>query len=234
MNIAAIALGVIVFILLYVLYQMYYNKSSLVEKVDLKENSPIIEYSKIVEPGSTRYSYGVWIFVNSWSSLYEKNIFSRYGSNATIPDIRLYLGKDSPHLKFDIRTGNTNVQTITLTDNFPIQKWVYVITSVDNNIADMYIDGKLVISKKLNGTPITSESPIKLGGTVAAPGSSATTPESLDIFLSKFERWTQPMDPQTAWAKYSSGNGIGSALPDYGMKLTIMKDNIDTKQIRFF
>ena len=230
MNVAVIVLGIIVFILLYVLYKMYSDKSSLVEKVDLKENTPTIAYSSLPNPRSMRYSYGVWIFVNSWSSLYEKNIFSRYNATNN-PDIRLYLGKDSPHLKFDIRNEQDMIQTMTITDNFPVQKWVHVITSIDNRIADIYIDGKLVVSKRLKSTPAISEADIKLGGTIS---SSSTIAEPLDIFLSKFSRWTNPMDPQTAWNKYMSGNGVSSVLPNYGMKLTIMKDNIDSKQIRFF
>jgi hypothetical protein len=230
MNITVIVLGIMVVVLSYFLYKMYTGKSSLVEKVDLKTESPVIPASTLPEPASLRYSYGVWIFVNSWSSLYEKNIFSRYGANNQ-PDIRLYLAKDSPHLKFDIRTEGGSKDTILITDNFPLQKWVYVITSIDNRIADMYIDGKLVISKKLSDMPAISQADIKLGGTVSM---SSTIAEPLDIFLSKFSRWTNPMDPGTAWSKYSSGNGVSSAFPNYGMKLTILKDNVDSKQIRFF
>lgn len=230
MNAAVIGLGIAVVILLYVLYQMYADSSALVEKVDLKENTPVIPFSTLPSPNSVRYSYGVWVFVNSWSSLYEKNIFSRYGADNK-PDIRLYLGKDSPHLKFDIRTEGGAIETISITDNFPLQKWVYVIVSIDNQIADMYVDGKLVISKKLNKSQVVSQADIKLGGTGTT---SSATAEPLDIFLSKFSRWTNPMDPQTAWSKYTSGNGVSSSLPNYGMKLTIMKDNVDSKQFRFF
>jgi hypothetical protein len=223
MNFAVIILAIIVVVLIYVLYQLYADKGSLAEKVDLKKDRPVFAYTTLPTPNATRYSYGVWIFVNSWSSMGEKNIYSRYGSDGK-PDIRLYLDTNAPTLKFDIRKEGVNVpETITITDNFPIQKWVYVITSIDNQIADMYVDGKLVISKKFDKMPVVSTAEIKLGGA-----------EPLDIFLSKFTRFTTPMDPQTALSKYSSGNGITSSMPNYGMKLTILKDNVDNKQIRFF
>lgn len=221
MNFAAIILGGLVIVLLYVLYVMYSETSALVEKVDLKENRPEIAYSTLPSPLTTRYAYGVWIFVNSWSSLKEKNIFSR--TTGGKPDIRLFLDKDAPRMKCDIRTEGDAIETITLTDNFPIQKWVFVVVSLDGQIADMYVDGKLVVSKKLAKMPVISESGIKLGGD-----------EALDIILSKFSRWTKPMDPKTAWSKYMDGNGISSGLPDYGMKLTLLKDGADQKQLKLF
>lgn len=222
MNIAAIILAVIVIVLVYVLYQMYSERRTLVEKVDLKTEAPVISYSSLPSPRTSRYAYGVWVFVNSWSNLEEKTIFSRKGASEK-NDIRLFLDKDAPRLKCSILTEGDIVETMTITENFPIQKWTFVIISVDSQIADMYIDGKLVGSKKLAKMPVMSESDIKLGGT-----------NPLDIFLAKFTRWTSPMDPQTAWSKYMDGNGVTSMFPDYGMKLTVTKDGIDSKQFKFF
>lgn len=222
MNAVVAVLAVFLAIAVYVLYVMYTGTSPLVEKVDLKTSSPSIDYSTIPSPRTSRYSYGVWVFVNSWSNLEEKNIFSR-SSAAGKYDVRLYLDKSSPRLKCDILTEGDVKETITLTDNFPVQKWVFVVVSVDNQIVDMYLDGKLVVSKKLANMPVISEANISLGNS-----------SPLDILLSKFSRWTSPMDPKTAWSKYMDGNGVSSALPNYGMKLTVMKDGIDAKQIKFF
>jgi hypothetical protein len=225
MNVAVLVLAIILIVALYFLYKMYADKSSLVEKVDLKLSSPSIDYSTLPSPRTSRYSYGVWIFVNSWSSLEEKNIFSRPSKSGKY-DVRLFLDKESPRLKCDILTEGDVKETITLTDNFPVQKWVFVIMSVDNQIVDMYLDGKLVVSKKLAKMPVISESNITLGNSTASA--------SMDIILSKFSRWTSPMDPTSAWSKYMDGNGISSALPSYGMKLTVMKDGVDSKQLKFF
>jgi hypothetical protein len=229
MNFAVVILGIIVFVLLYVLYLMYSERTSLAEKVDLKENKPEFPYTTLSNPRAVTYSYSMWIFVNSWSSLDTKNIFSRYPTvsssdpTSSRPDIRLYLEKDSPKLKLEIKTTRRSLETIPITDNFPIQKWVHVIVSVDNQIVDAYIDGKLVMSRKLTSMPVVSEAAIKLGQT-----------SPLDIFLSKFNRGTKRMDPNTALDMYNQGNGMSSGLPDYGMKLTILKDNIDNKNFRLF
>lgn len=225
MNLAATVLAIVLLVALYLLYQLYKDKSTIVEKVDLKTSSPSIDFASLPSPNTTRYSYGVWMFVNSWSNLEEKNIFSR-SSMAGKYDIRLYLDKDSPRLKCDILTEGDVKETITLTDNFPVQKWVFVVVSIDNQIVDTYLDGKLVVSKKLVNMPVISKANIVLGNSAAS--------STMDIILSKFSRWTSPMDPKTAWSKYMDGNGISSALPNYGMKLTVLKDGVDAKQIRFF
>jgi len=223
MNWIAIALAIMVFVLVYILYQMYTDTTPLTEKVDLKETVSAIPIGKIENNGATRYSYGVWIFVNSWSNLREKDIFSRKMNS--VDDFRLYLDKDAPKLKCAIRTGDTETETITLTDNFPVQKWVFVIVSMDGQIADFYLDGKLVVSKKLKSLPVISKSDIQLG----QPGQPA------DILLTRFYRWPSPVTPQDAWKKYMDGNGISKAtLPDYGMKLVVLKDGVDQKQLNVF
>jgi len=221
MNWAVIILGTLLVISAYLLFVLYPSKTTLVEKMDLKQSNPDITYSSLSNPNASRYSYSTWIFVNTWSNLEEKTIFSRPSAAAGANDIRLYLDKDSPILKCDIMTETK--ETIVLTDNFPIQKWVYVIVSVDNQIVDMYLDGKLVVSKKLAKMPVVPTGDIKFGGS-----------GSPDIILSRFSRFTFPMDPQTAWSKYMDGNGITSNFPNYGMKLTVLKDGIDQKQIKFF
>jgi hypothetical protein len=51
-----------------------------------------------------------------------------------------------------------------ITDNFPLQKWVYIIISVDNQYVDAYLDGKLIQSHRFY-IPQTSA----MGSTAAAP-----------------------------------------------------------------
>jgi hypothetical protein len=215
MNFVIIILGIIVFLLMYFLYVNYFTEKMLVEKIDLNKESPVIAYDTLASPGATRYSYGVWIYVNSWNNVDNKTIFSR-GVNSG--DISLYLDKNTPTLNFKI-----NRMTIPITNNFPIQKWTHVIVSIDNKIADFYLDGKLVLSKQLSEQPKVSISPIQIGG---------KTPN--DIFLARFYRWTYPMDPQTAWNEYLSGNGQSTVLPNYGMKVSLLKDNVVNKQISLF
>ena len=77
MESATIFLAILVIVLVYILYVYFVDKSSVISKsASLKEggNIPI---TKINSGQSTRYSYGIWVYVNTWDALREKTIFSR-------------------------------------------------------------------------------------------------------------------------------------------------------------
>jgi hypothetical protein len=83
-----IVLGIIIIILIYVLYVYFVSKSSVISKsANLKEggNEPI---TAITSGQSTRYAYGIWVYVNTWDSTRKKTIFSRKNN------IHLYLAAD--------------------------------------------------------------------------------------------------------------------------------------------
>ena len=129
-----------------------------------------------------------------------------------------------------------------ITDNFPIQKWCCVCLSVDNQYFDAYLDGKLVKSQRMftqspgssvgimPAIPPDSSTPIYLGNS----DSSQVSFTAFDAFVADFKRDTAPIDPQTAWSRYLSGNGnngIGKALSTYGINLNILKNNVQQSQI---
>ena len=230
MNPIVIGLGITILVLLYLLY-IYYNTTSntLSSTASLKVVNPSI--TSISEPTSTRYAYGIWVYVNSWNNNnINKVIFSR--SN----NISVYLTPSSPTLNCDVTMSNNTTKTIQITDNFPLQRWVYVIVSLDNQYLDCYLDGKLVKSSRLYST--------YAGGTIipATPGSSTTSPIVLgsstpfDAVISKFTRWTTPMDPATAWSTYLSSNSSSffGSLRSYGASLNILKDNSSYANLQLF
>jgi hypothetical protein len=115
-----------------------------------------------------------------------------------------------------------------ITNNFPLQKWVNITVSMDNQFADAYIDGKLVRSQRFykkigdnsDAIPIVppdKEVPVYLGNTDG----------KFDAYATQFKRWTEPMDPETAWDLYMKGNGsskMASALNDIGIDLSILQN----------
>lgn len=223
MNYYVIFLGVIVLILLYFLYVNYVSSSTVLNPlVNLNNKTVDIEYNDLVKRGSSRYSYGVWIYINSWSSNNIKTIISRGSSSDAKTDFILYLDQNSPILRCMINDGTNSKQfpqdSIVITNNFPIQKWTYVIVSVDNQIIDFYLDGKLVLSKKIDYIPKLSEKSISLGDG-----------KSNDIFLANVVRTPNPTDPQTAWNSYLSGNGQNNNS-NMNIKLAVLQDNVEQKQ----
>tara|TARA_B110000285_G_scaffold41791_1_gene46019 strand:- start:1479 stop:2216 length:738 start_codon:yes stop_codon:yes gene_type:complete len=238
MNGIAIILAIVVILLFYILYRFFMLKSTeLSSTASLLDSNPSIPI--VNKPTSTRYSYGIWIYVNSWDSSIEKTIFERKNN------IKLYFSATAPVLKCDItmNNGSTTASSTTLeiTDNFPLQKWVHIVTSVDNQYLDAYLDGKLVKSGRLytesvkavaatsTVTAVTAvaESTPKTPGDEPIVIGSGTT---YDAYIAKFNHWALPLDPQTVWSTYSEGNGqsgMNNYISSYGIDLSILKDNVE-------
>jgi hypothetical protein len=220
MDFIVIILGIIVLVLVYYLYVKYVTSaSSLVEKVDLKQGSKTIDEIDISNPGASNYSYSTWVYVNTWNNTSKKSLIKRAPADAD--GFELYLDQTTPTLKVDIKTGTNTKETVTVTNNFPIQRWTYVCISLDSGVVDAYLDGKLVTSKKLSGVPASPSGSIVLGG--GGP----------DIQLARVRRDTSPLDPTTAWNNYLQGNGI-SGSSKYAVNLSVLKDNVEQKKFNLF
>jgi len=223
MDTTTIVMGIIVIVLVYVLYIYFVKKSAVITKsASLKDgNNPPI---KDINSGqSTQYSYGIWVYVNTWDTMTNKTIFARTNN------IKVYLDANKPNLYCDITSinnGKLSTQTILITDNFPVQKWVYIIVSSDTMIIDCYLDGKMVNSTKLTNSPntpaIPNVAPIVLG-------------QGWDAYVAGFQNWNGPIGPQQAWDTYLSGNGnvIGSFLSRYSINFSVNKDNIQQSSYTF-
>jgi hypothetical protein len=232
MNWVAVILGIVIVILLYTLFKYFtVSSTTLTPTANLMTSPPNI--TNIASPTSTRYAYGVWIYVNSWNTQSKKYIFSRAGN------IALYLDGNSPILRCDVAMqGNPSTLSVLITDNFPIQKWTQVIVSLDNQYIDCYLDGKLVVSQQLiNGgnmpkTPPDSQSasgsagtPIILGDAGNPSRLAGSLPTGLDISIMDFTRWTAPVDPQSAWTSYMSKSGVSTnVFSSTGINLNILKN----------
>lgn len=237
MNAVAIILAIIVILLFYILYRFFMIKSTeLSSTASLMEQNPSIPIEN--KPTSTRYSYGIWIYVNSWDSSIQKTIFERTNN------IKLYFADAAPVLKCDISMddgqtlaagASAPTTTLEITDNFPIQKWVHIVTSVDNQYLDAYLDGKLIKSGRLYSEAVAAEN-----GTTGSPESTPKTPAdepmvigsgtNYDAYIAKFNHWSLPLDPQTVWSVYKEGNGQGGMnnyISSYGINLSILKDNVE-------
>jgi hypothetical protein len=162
MNYTVIGLGIVLVILIYTLYVFLTDKTTRLSKYTslTSTNTPI---TSISDPTATNYAYGIWVYVNTWDSTIQKYIYARQ------KNIGLRLDTTTPSLFCDFYMNNGNINTITVTDSFPIQKWVYVIISVNTQFIDCYLDGKLMNSTKLSSLPIKppDESvPLILGGSI--------------------------------------------------------------------
>lgn len=229
-NSIIIILGIIIIILFYVLYNYVTNTSTkLQSQSKLIDNIPGIA---VTNPTSSRYAYGIWIYVNSWQPGINHIIFNRPGN------LKLYLDQNAPTLYLDMTMSDNTVKTMTITDNFPLQKWLCIIVSVDNQFVDTYLNGKLVQSMRFYKITQSGSSNIITTPSVPPDATSLiylgnsqiqSITSGWNANVSEFYRWSDgPMDPQSAWDFYLKGNGtsmISNYLGNYNANLQIIKNN---------
>lgn len=258
MNPALIILGVVICIIIYLYFFYNTRETILTNKMDLSVAQAEIGVEKLANPASTRYAYEFWVYIGQYNGT-KQILFSRdsgktngtcatvSGNSATftttpvsVNNIGVYVDGASPTMMVDYVKNNAALSdstceiarqanekgTIVITDNFPIQTWVHVIVSIDNAYIDCYMNGKLTksILEKDGILPPTKDAAIKFG---VCPGTS----------LVKFKRMSSPISPQTAWDKYSAGDGsnqFSKYLGTLGLDLSLKKDNVEYSKINLF
>jgi hypothetical protein len=250
MNSLVIILGILLIFLIYLLYIYLTSTSSTLTTIaDFSLAIPAVTGDNLKSATNLSYAYGIWIYVQNWDPSAQKTILYR-------PDnFKLYLDKKSPTLYCDIVMSNStttspSVKTITLTNSFPIQKWVYIILSMDNQYLDCYLDGKLILSNQVTttigtGNTTTVVTPMQpkdstksqlylgnsgdpVGGTFN-PSTDSNTGSGWSAQALTLTRWTVAVDPQTAWNWYMKGNGksrFSAIFSSYGVNYTVLKDNV--------
>lgn len=185
-------------------------------------NEPNVPIKITNQPNSTRSAIAVWIYVTSWNKLVEKEIFQLPGK------YRLYLEAKLPILHAEIYTTGVK-KDITITLNFPIQKWTYITLSMDNAFIDCYIDGKLIKSIQLEAPQSSNTDPtLLIGGNPSVMH---------DIVLNNLKRWIEPQTPQSIYNEYISGNGnyfFSNSFASYGLQLHLLKNNVASGTLTFF
>ena len=228
MNPLVIVLGVmlVVIILMGIFSRFFSGESALTSKANLINGIPDIAVASITGAEKSTRTYSIWVYMNTWTPTVNKMIIGRTG------DILLYLDASSAILKCKICPLDADVSAasvapipiasvVDITNNFPIQKWVFITVAVDSNgVCDYYLDGKLVKSVKATSTAVIGGDthPIKFG-------------TGHDTYIADLKRVPKVKGPQEVWNDYASGNSgsnLQSALGNYNVNLSILKDNVAT------
>jgi len=190
----------------YFLYvYLFTSTSTVVSSVYLKGSTPtVIDAKTFVSPNSPNSAFGVWIYVNSWNSTGNKTVFKTSGN-----EVSLYFDPTTPSLKCNVQSGcSTNekqTETILITKNFPLQKWTYVVISLNGAFIDAFLDGKLIASHKMNNASLS----IACGTT----SWSINMGTGFDAYAYNLIRYTHAMTPSEAYQTYYStaptSNGLG-------------------------
>ena len=225
MNYILIILGIILVVIIYMVYQVTTDQGKISANIITLQSgisNPPVLYSTLATNNSDRYFFSFWVNVDSVSTG-NTELFNVL--NGTTPVLKIYM---KPTATLSYKIWNTTTEH-TIMPNFPLQKWVFVVVSVDNNIVDTYIDGKLNRSETVTVDKVstTKDSSITFG----APQDSSL------VYLAKMERMPIPMDPSLAWSKYMSGNGgssFSNLLSSYGANLSLSKDKKEINKVTLF
>lgn len=226
MNYTLVILGIVLLLVIYILYKVLDEKSrSVASKMDLKVSNQSVAVENTGKADSMRYYISTWIYVNNLPGS-ESSIYKLENSSTNTTYLELLL-TSSAVLKYKIMDTQPIEQPYTIMSNFPLQKWVNIIISVDNDTVDLYIDGKLIRSHKVE----------KRIQQISKTGTNIIFGSPVDAYLAKMERQPKAMDPTNAWNKYMEGNGgnyFSKMFANYGGNFTLTKDDLDVQEFQLF
>jgi hypothetical protein len=248
MNFTFIILGIILVIVLWVLYKTLMKPTSVITAQSHLQSQPAsVALSKLTNGNSVNYYYCIWIYVNNLNAppINPKgqtfNSSQLSGSAKTLPNNIFYLmdSNNNMYLSLDVNVdgslstnlqlgaaGNNKLVEYQISPNFPLQRWEYVVISVNQTYLDLYLDGKLIKSASLPNIP-------------TIPTVNGNTPTSVyfgdgDIYIAGFQRISNSMDPQTAWNNYMKGSGVNPNMTNYGLTMTLSKNSTPQSTVTLF
>jgi hypothetical protein len=228
MNYLAIGLVIIIFIILYNLYY-YLTNNALTSGLQPLNRQITKTYDELKDPNALSYSYQCWLYINTTAESTQR-LFYRGGLSGSNNTFEVLL--DGQTLKLKAGTGaSRSIDIMTITSNFPIQKWTYLVINVTNcQTFEAYINGKLAktvnVSDRRSTTPTSRTQSLYIGNQYL-----------VGSYVTKFLREPKTFDAKTVWDNYLYGNGLTdyfkSLLP-YGLNMTISKGEELQRVIKFF
>ena len=182
----------------------------------------IIPVNSIDNPGSIRYFYEGWFFINANQPVQTENVLFNRGNNFVVTlkgsTLNLYVNNnatDSTISSEGVLDVSSNTPTrLASIHNFPFQKWTQLVINVDNQMIDIYIDGKFVQNVQ-SATPIVTNiaDPITYGN------------QHTIGFLTKFRRPVKSINPQGVWSSYMMGSGQNNSISNDHLNVQLTKNN---------
>ena len=239
MDILVIILAILVIILTYYIYTVLNAVPSVGNNIDLTKPPTVIQSSTISDPYSANYTIGTWIYIFNFAPNNQIGRFLLYGdskNNGKNSYWSLRMDTSSPTLYCDIlvnKSGTSGFQTqsVQITNNFPMQKWVYVVTSVSSGFIECYLNGAFVLAQTLQntiyqGTPPTDPSAgatFTFGAQGTALDDGTIRQNGSPMVLNLVSRWNYPLSAGDVYNNYNKGNGQPTNIwgPAYHMNLNL-------------
>lgn len=234
MNTVLIIFLVVVIILAIVIVAQFYNASYLIQNstsLNIFNSSSssnsvqsVIPVTSIDNPGSVRYFYEGWFFINGNEHIVSDNVLYNRGNDFVVSlkgsTLNLYVNAKSANDGADkgvstagILVPGSGVSPLISVPNFPFQKWCQLVINVDGTAVDLYIDGKFVQHVE-NPVPINTDttSPINYGNQYTIG------------HVARFRRPATSINPQGVWSSFMQGSGQDYSISSYHLNAQVTKN----------
>ena len=216
----------VLLLVIYVVINLFSKPSKLISMSKGNEEQTISAAKLKNSTNSYDYTYSMWFYVDDWNYKFgqDKILWERQDEEGKAgPSVSL--GKMQNDITISMAcyptTSNPQLQDnlhTCVVKNFPLQKWVNLIISLQGQTLDVYIDGKLQKTCVLEGVvKVNKEEDVKV---TPAGGFSGWT--------SNFQYWDKASNPQEAYNIYRKGYGggvLGNAFNKYKLRVQVLKDN---------
>lgn len=219
----------IIVILSWIISYMNSNSAQLTSVQNGNEEQTISASSLPSNSNTSNYTYSTWFYVTDWNYRFgEPKVLLARLDQDNVPSPSIVLGAMENNITISVScyptVGNSGT---TLNDhiihkcevrNFPLQKWVNLIISLNGQTLDVYIDGKLFRTCVLPGVA-------KINSTANV----IVTPDGgFAGYTGNFRYWANPSNPQQAYNIYKSGyggTGFGNFFEQYRIRVQFLDNN---------
>jgi hypothetical protein len=130
-------------------------KKSLVIEQNPDNDENILLYRSDNEEGGIEFSYSFWILVNDFTFKDKnmKHVFHKGDSKAKVsytPAVWIHPDKNTVRINMNTIQSKDNIIDI---DNIPINKWIHISIVVKQKIVNIYVNGNIKKSKRLQSIP---------------------------------------------------------------------------------
>jgi len=230
---------VIVIIVVVVLFYNYFKSTNNYHLSSLKSGKSSINVaaSKLpINSASNNFAYSIWFYVKDWQyrlteskeilARSPKSVQNNYNPRITLApyENNIHINVTTYPVSDHSSDNNANISDVPASHdcvvrNFPLQKWVNLIVSLNGRTLDVYIDGKLVRTCVLPG----------VAKTYPDADISITPDGGFAGWTSNLQYWSNPLNPQEAYNVYKAGyggSGLAGFLDKYKIKVSYLVDNV--------
>ena len=108
------------------------------------------------------WSIITWLYIDDWNYKYGQDKYILSWTDSKKNGFEMYFDKKNNSLNISITTIPLMKKEHLIFNGIPLQKWVNIIVILDNRSLDLFIDGELVKTKKLDYVPFYINNDLKV------------------------------------------------------------------------